>query len=216
MLDDPAVQLVEAAALPLGSGLQRAAEHLATGPLGRHHQPAGQLHRRVTVQITLDEGESQIDAGGHARGGPDALVLEEDRSGIDLDRGVEALELLALLPVGHGPTPVQERPPRGRRPRCRCSRARRPWDRARPPSAAGRHRPRPPALPGPPGTSKRSDGPSRSRLSPVVGSETPASVSIGPPARETVWTRKGAAPSGPRASRKTWSSPATSGRRTSG
>ena len=71
-------------------------------------QLARDAARNLAVQIRLDQGESQINAGGDPGRGPDIAVLKEDAIRIDPDRRVFGLKLAGVAPVGRRTSPIQK------------------------------------------------------------------------------------------------------------
>jgi hypothetical protein len=58
--------------------------------------------------MSLDEGERQVDAGGHAGGGGDVPVLDEDRVRVDVHGRVLVTQAVAVRPVGGHAPAVEE------------------------------------------------------------------------------------------------------------
>ena len=63
------------------------------------HQLAGHRQRNGWAEILLDQREGQVDPGGHPGRGVDVAVPDEDRVGLDLDRGIAAAQRGAGRPV---------------------------------------------------------------------------------------------------------------------
>ncbi len=70
--------------------------------MARHRQREG------AAEISLDQRERQIDPRRDPRRRPDRAVAHEDRIGLDPDPRVARRQRCAMLPVGHGPPPVEE------------------------------------------------------------------------------------------------------------
>jgi len=58
--------------------------------------------------VVGDQREGQVDAGGHAGGGPDVAVLDEDGVGIHRDLGEVGLQLTAIGPVSGRATTLEQ------------------------------------------------------------------------------------------------------------
>ena len=94
---------------------------LAAGPAQEHHEPAGARLGDLDAVVVLDEGQRDVDAGGHAGRRPDVAVARPDRVGVDVDGRVLGGEPLGARPVGR--RPACRRAGRRRRARTRrCTR----------------------------------------------------------------------------------------------
>ena len=104
-------------------------------------------------EVLLDQREREVHPRGDAGRGADVAVADEDRVGLDLDRGVAARERVARGPVGGGPPAVEQsgrgeqegagadrRRRGGRRPARRADARRRAPRRGRGPRCRGRRR----------------------------------------------------------------------------
>jgi hypothetical protein len=111
----------------LGDERQEVAEWFPQGPahrelcadLGELARPmdeddhlAGRCHGECRTVVVLDEGEREVDAGGHASRRPHVAVAHVDAVGLDADRGEVRREGVAHRPVGRRPAPVEQARPR--------------------------------------------------------------------------------------------------------
>ena len=81
---------------------------LRAGPAQEHDEPAGARLGDVDTVVVLDEGERDVDAGGHAGRRPHVAVAGPDRVGVDVDVGVLGGEALGAGPVGRRPPAVEQ------------------------------------------------------------------------------------------------------------
>ncbi len=129
MLGDPPLDLAQRCALCGLGGELRAELRLVAGPAQEDHQVPGDGEGDVPVQVLLDQGERQVDAGGHAGRGGDVSVADVDGLRFHGDGRVVAGEPVAVGPVGRRPAPVEEPGggeqdgARAHRDQARCARA---------------------------------------------------------------------------------------------
>jgi hypothetical protein len=71
---DPCMQLVEGRVVARLGAQQFAVLGLAAGTLHEHHQFARDIHRHRPAAILFDQRQRQVDAGGDAGRGPDAVL----------------------------------------------------------------------------------------------------------------------------------------------
>ncbi len=72
------------------------------------HELARDLARHFGAGVFLDQRQGQVDAGGHAGGGPDRSVDDEDAVFLHADRGIRAPEPGGVNPVGGSPAAIQQ------------------------------------------------------------------------------------------------------------
>ena len=86
---DPFVQSIEAANAVEALLIERFAElRLSTGPDEIRHQRACQRQRDRSAEIFGDHGEGHVESGSDACGGPEFVVLDEDRIGFNAYRRI--------------------------------------------------------------------------------------------------------------------------------
>src|SRR5690606_41893841 len=64
--------------------------------------------RQRLSQIVLDQGQSQINAGGNTCGSPDVPIPDKDAFGVQLHPWIAPAERVACTPMRGGATPVQQ------------------------------------------------------------------------------------------------------------
>jgi hypothetical protein len=72
---------------------------LSAGPEGRHHDPPGNRDRDIRAVVFGDEVEAQVDPGGGARRGHDAIVRDVEDVGVDVHTRKAPAEPLGVHPV---------------------------------------------------------------------------------------------------------------------
>jgi len=84
---------------------------LPTRTTHEHQQLAGDLLGELGPVVGLDEGERQVDPGGHPARGPDAALPQVDRVGVHGDGGVLAGQRRGRAPVRGRGEPVEHTRP---------------------------------------------------------------------------------------------------------
>ena len=95
--------------IPGGGGYRLLDElGLATLPVGRHHQPPGQLVGNLAAVMLANQIEAAVQAGGGASRGDEPVVVDVEGIGIEPHPGEALDELLFKFPMGGGTAPVQQ------------------------------------------------------------------------------------------------------------
>ena len=81
---------------------------LVAGSAQEHHEPAGDLLGDLDAEVVLDEGQGDVDPGGHAGRRPDVAVARPDRIGVDVDLRVAGGEAVGAGPVGGHAAAVEQ------------------------------------------------------------------------------------------------------------
>ena len=88
-------------------GQERGELRLAAGALQVDDQLTRDGGGGLVPVVVGDEGEGEVDAGGHTGGGPHVAVVDIDGVGVDGDLRVGVVKESALCPVGGGPSSLQ-------------------------------------------------------------------------------------------------------------
>lgn len=104
---DPVLDLAQRFATGRLSGELGTELGLVPGSAQKDHQVTRHREGHLPAVVLLDERECEVDARGDPGGGGEPTVAYEDRLGVDLDGRIGARQVVADVPVGGHPVPVQ-------------------------------------------------------------------------------------------------------------
>ncbi len=108
MVGDPALHLAQRLAVRELSGQLGAELSLVARAAQEDDEVAGDLQGRVTAEVVFDQGQREVDAGGHPGRGGDVAVADEDRVRIHGQAGIPGSQCVAVGPVGGHPPPAEQ------------------------------------------------------------------------------------------------------------